>query len=41
MSDAIDTLYREAEERLRQEKDRMIARIRDELRIAKQKVFKS
>ncbi len=41
MSDVIDTLYREAEERLKQERDRMIARIRDELRIAKQKVFKS
>ncbi|MFN4336525.1 MAG: hypothetical protein ACK4FV_02950 [Candidatus Nitrosocaldus sp.] len=41
MSDIIDTLYKEAEERLKQEKDRMIARIKDELRIAKQKVFKS
>ncbi len=41
MSDVIDTLYREAEERLKQERDRMIARIRDELRIAKQRVFKS
>ncbi|MEO9365796.1 MULTISPECIES: hypothetical protein [Candidatus Nitrosocaldus] len=41
MNEAIDTLYREAEERIKQEKDRIIARIRDELRLAKQRVFKS
>ncbi|MCS6767355.1 MAG: hypothetical protein RMJ59_00465 [Candidatus Nitrosocaldus sp.] len=41
MSETIDRMYMEAEERLRQEKERIIARIRDELRVAKQKVFKS
>ncbi|MEM0365162.1 MAG: hypothetical protein QW450_00325 [Candidatus Nitrosocaldus sp.] len=41
MNEAIDTLYKEAEERIKQEKERIIARINDELRLAKQRVFKN
>ncbi len=41
MSEAIDRLYKEAEERLSKEKDTIIARIRSALSKAKQDALKA
>jgi hypothetical protein len=40
MSESIDRLYKEAEERLRTEKERIITKVKNELRRAKEEALK-